>query len=120
MPHGTGVESALYVQRFIDNDERVREGLTLGTERGVPLMEAPRQQLDNLAEGHNHPPAPATTRPHWSPPVGGRGIALGERAVVHLPAARQGQGLLDAPLPRRERRRHALCREPLKITPGSR
>ncbi|QMU79592.1 23S rRNA (guanosine(2251)-2'-O)-methyltransferase RlmB [Streptacidiphilus sp. PB12-B1b] len=46
--------SALYVQQFIDNDERVREALTLATERGVPLMEAPRQQLDNLAEGHNH------------------------------------------------------------------
>lgn len=46
--------SALYVQQFIDNDERVREALALATERGVPLMEAPRQQLDNLAEGHNH------------------------------------------------------------------
>jgi 23S rRNA (guanosine2251-2'-O)-methyltransferase len=46
--------SALYVQQFIDNDERVREALQLATERGVPLMEAPRQQLDNLAEGHNH------------------------------------------------------------------
>ena len=46
--------SALYVQQFIDNDERVREALTLANERGVPLMEAPRQQLDNLAEGHNH------------------------------------------------------------------
>jgi len=46
--------SALYVQQFIDNDERVREALTLATERGVPLMEAPRPQLDNLAEGHNH------------------------------------------------------------------
>ena len=46
--------SALYVQQFIDNDERVREALTLANERGVPLMEAPRMQLDNLAEGHNH------------------------------------------------------------------
>ena len=46
--------SALYVQQFIDNDERVREALALATQRGVPLMEAPRQQLDNLAEGHNH------------------------------------------------------------------
>ena len=46
--------SALYVQQFIDNDERVREALTLANERGVPLMEAPRMQLDNLAEGHTH------------------------------------------------------------------
>jgi 23S rRNA (guanosine2251-2'-O)-methyltransferase len=46
--------SALYVQQFIDNDERVREALSLANERGVPLMEAPRMQLDNLAEGHNH------------------------------------------------------------------
>ncbi|WP_042413014.1 23S rRNA (guanosine(2251)-2'-O)-methyltransferase RlmB [Streptacidiphilus anmyonensis] len=46
--------SALYVQQFIDNDDRVRDALSLATERGVPLMEAPRPQLDNLAEGHNH------------------------------------------------------------------
>ncbi|WP_042372414.1 23S rRNA (guanosine(2251)-2'-O)-methyltransferase RlmB [Streptacidiphilus neutrinimicus] len=46
--------SALYVQQFIDNDDRVRDALALATERGVPLLEAPRPQLDNLAEGHNH------------------------------------------------------------------
>lgn len=46
--------SALYVLQFIDNDDRVREVLRLATERGVPLQEAPRVQLDNLAEGHNH------------------------------------------------------------------
>jgi 23S rRNA (guanosine2251-2'-O)-methyltransferase len=46
--------SALYVLQFIDNDERVREALQLATDRGVPLMEAPRPQLDTLTNGLNH------------------------------------------------------------------
>ncbi len=34
--------STLYVQQFIDNDERVREALQLAAERGgINLMEAP-------------------------------------------------------------------------------
>ena len=33
--------TALYVQQFIDNDDRVREALRLATDRGVPLLEAP-------------------------------------------------------------------------------
>jgi len=46
--------SALYVLQFIDNDERVREALQLATDRGVPLMEAPRPQLDQMTGGLNH------------------------------------------------------------------
>jgi 23S rRNA (guanosine2251-2'-O)-methyltransferase len=46
--------SAVYVQQFIDNDDRVREALRLATERGVPLMEAARPELDRLAAGLNH------------------------------------------------------------------
>lgn len=46
--------TALYVLQFIDTDERVREALQAATERGVPLMEAPRVQLDNMTGGMNH------------------------------------------------------------------
>ncbi|MEV6106107.1 23S rRNA (guanosine(2251)-2'-O)-methyltransferase RlmB [Streptomyces sp. NPDC051940] len=45
----------LYVQQFIDNDERVRAALQLATERGdIHLMEAPRPELDRLTGGLNH------------------------------------------------------------------
>ncbi|MFD3458001.1 23S rRNA (guanosine(2251)-2'-O)-methyltransferase RlmB [Streptomyces sp. NPDC058691] len=46
--------TAVYVQQFIDNDERVREAVKLATERGVPLMEAPRPELDRITNGLNH------------------------------------------------------------------
>ncbi|GAA2430932.1 23S rRNA (guanosine(2251)-2'-O)-methyltransferase RlmB [Streptomyces glaucus] len=47
--------STLYVQQFIDNDERVREALQLATERGgINLMEAPRPELDRMTGGLNH------------------------------------------------------------------
>lgn len=45
----------LYVQQFIDNDERVREALQLVADRGgVHLMEAPRPELDRMTNGLNH------------------------------------------------------------------
>ena len=47
--------STLYVQQFIDNDERVREALQLATDRGnINLMEAPRPELDRMTNGLNH------------------------------------------------------------------
>jgi 23S rRNA (guanosine2251-2'-O)-methyltransferase len=46
--------TAVYVQQFIDNDDRVREALKLATDRGVPLMEAARPELDRLTAGLNH------------------------------------------------------------------
>ncbi|QKW08259.1 23S rRNA (guanosine(2251)-2'-O)-methyltransferase RlmB [Streptomyces sp. NA04227] len=47
--------NALYVQQFIDNDERVREALQLAGERGgVHLMEAPRPELDRMTNNLNH------------------------------------------------------------------
>ncbi|MET9894538.1 23S rRNA (guanosine(2251)-2'-O)-methyltransferase RlmB [Streptomyces sp. NPDC006465] len=45
----------LFVQQFIDNDERVREALQLVGERGgIHLMEAPRPELDRMTNGLNH------------------------------------------------------------------
>ncbi|OEV05006.1 23S rRNA (guanosine(2251)-2'-O)-methyltransferase RlmB [Streptomyces oceani] len=47
--------STLYVQQFIDNDDRVRESLRLTSERGgIHLMEAPRPELDRMTSGLNH------------------------------------------------------------------
>ncbi|MEW2397797.1 23S rRNA (guanosine(2251)-2'-O)-methyltransferase RlmB [Streptomyces sp. NPDC046862] len=47
--------STLYVQQFIDNDERVREALQFAAERGgINLMEAPRPELDRMTNGLNH------------------------------------------------------------------
>ncbi|MFE0188766.1 23S rRNA (guanosine(2251)-2'-O)-methyltransferase RlmB [Streptomyces sp. NPDC059008] len=46
--------TTLYVQQFIDTDERVREALQLATERGLHLMEAPRPELDRMTNGLNH------------------------------------------------------------------
>ncbi|WP_438292558.1 23S rRNA (guanosine(2251)-2'-O)-methyltransferase RlmB [Streptomyces sp. HUAS TT7] len=47
--------TTLYVQQYIDNDERVREALQLAGERGnINLMEAPRAELDRMTNGLNH------------------------------------------------------------------
>ncbi|MFD9813686.1 23S rRNA (guanosine(2251)-2'-O)-methyltransferase RlmB [Streptomyces sp. NPDC059080] len=47
--------TTLYVQQFIDSDERVREALQLATQRGdIHLMEAPRPELDRMTNGLNH------------------------------------------------------------------
>ncbi|MFD6128911.1 23S rRNA (guanosine(2251)-2'-O)-methyltransferase RlmB [Streptomyces diastaticus] len=47
--------STLYVQQFIDNDERVRDALALAAKRGgIHLMEAPRPELDRMTNGLNH------------------------------------------------------------------
>ncbi|MEV7182834.1 23S rRNA (guanosine(2251)-2'-O)-methyltransferase RlmB [Kitasatospora sp. NPDC093102] len=46
--------NALYVQQFIDTDDRVREAFQAANDRGIPLMEAPRAQLDQMTGGLNH------------------------------------------------------------------
>jgi 23S rRNA (guanosine2251-2'-O)-methyltransferase len=46
--------TALYVAERIDSDERVRESLKLASQAGIPLMEAPRTELDRLAGGAHH------------------------------------------------------------------
>lgn len=46
--------NALYVMQFIDTDDRVRDAYQAANERGIPLMEAPRAQLDQMTGGLNH------------------------------------------------------------------
>lgn len=45
---------ALYVASKIDVDDRVREALKIATDKGLPLLEAPRGELDRLTDGGPH------------------------------------------------------------------
>ncbi|MCH6161062.1 23S rRNA (guanosine(2251)-2'-O)-methyltransferase RlmB [Streptomyces marispadix] len=47
--------TTLYVQQFIDNDDRVREAVRLAGEYGdIHLMEAPKPELDRMTRGLHH------------------------------------------------------------------
>lgn len=47
--------NTLFVQQFIDSDDRVREGLKIAADRGgIHLMEAPKAELDRMTNGLNH------------------------------------------------------------------
>jgi 23S rRNA (guanosine2251-2'-O)-methyltransferase len=45
---------ALYVAQYIDSDDRVRESMKLAMAQGVPLLEAPRHELDRMSGGTLH------------------------------------------------------------------
>jgi 23S rRNA (guanosine2251-2'-O)-methyltransferase len=45
---------ALYVAEHIDSDDRVREVLTIAAARHLPLLEAPRTELDRITGGALH------------------------------------------------------------------
>jgi 23S rRNA (guanosine2251-2'-O)-methyltransferase len=44
----------LYVGAKIDSDDRVRESITLATDAGIAVLEAPRGELDRLTDGATH------------------------------------------------------------------
>jgi 23S rRNA (guanosine2251-2'-O)-methyltransferase len=44
----------MYVAGRIDSDDRVREALKIATERGIPILETPRGELDRLTDGAIH------------------------------------------------------------------
>lgn len=46
--------STLYLAARIETDDRVREILKLATTRGLPILEAPRGELDRLTDGAIH------------------------------------------------------------------
>ncbi|QQR99599.1 MAG: 23S rRNA (guanosine(2251)-2'-O)-methyltransferase RlmB [Austwickia sp.] len=46
--------STMYVGSRIDSDDRVREALKLAHEQGLPVLEAPRTELDRLTDGGVH------------------------------------------------------------------
>ncbi|MFZ2515890.1 MAG: 23S rRNA (guanosine(2251)-2'-O)-methyltransferase RlmB, partial [Candidatus Lutibacillus vidarii] len=46
--------TTLYVATRIDTDDRVRETLKLASSRGLPILEAPRAEIDRLTDGAVH------------------------------------------------------------------
>jgi 23S rRNA (guanosine2251-2'-O)-methyltransferase len=46
--------STMYVAGRIDADDRVREALKTATERGIPVLDTPRGELDRLTDGAVH------------------------------------------------------------------
>ncbi len=44
----------LYIAAQIDIDDRVRESITLATQRALPILEVSRQQVDRLTDGAIH------------------------------------------------------------------
>ncbi|MGD9954614.1 MAG: 23S rRNA (guanosine(2251)-2'-O)-methyltransferase RlmB [Candidatus Nanopelagicales bacterium] len=45
---------ALYVQQFLESDDRVREAFSLAAELHLPMLEAQRSQLDKMTSGAVH------------------------------------------------------------------
>jgi 23S rRNA (guanosine2251-2'-O)-methyltransferase len=46
--------TALYVAERIDADDRVREAIKIAADRGLPLLESPRTELDRITSGAVH------------------------------------------------------------------
>jgi len=46
--------SALYVQQYIEGDDRLKEIIQLGNELGLPFLESPRGELDRMTDGAVH------------------------------------------------------------------
>ncbi|MGL4743826.1 MAG: 23S rRNA (guanosine(2251)-2'-O)-methyltransferase RlmB [Dermatophilaceae bacterium] len=46
--------TTMYVAGRIDADDRVREAVATATERGIPVLETPRGELDRLTDGAVH------------------------------------------------------------------
>ena len=46
--------STMFIATRIDSDDRVKEALRLATDRGLPILETPRPELDRLTDGSVH------------------------------------------------------------------
>ncbi len=46
--------TTMYVAGRLESDDRVREALKTATERGIPILETPRGELDRLTDGAVH------------------------------------------------------------------
>lgn len=46
--------STLFVAGRIESDDRVREALTIAADRGLPVLETPRTELDRITDGAAH------------------------------------------------------------------
>lgn len=53
----------LYIASHINKDDRVREILTIATKKGLPILEADRYEIDDLAYGKAHQGVILATKP---------------------------------------------------------
>jgi 23S rRNA (guanosine2251-2'-O)-methyltransferase len=44
----------MYVAGRVESDDRVREAVKIATQRGIPILETPRGELDRLSDGSVH------------------------------------------------------------------
>jgi 23S rRNA (guanosine2251-2'-O)-methyltransferase len=46
--------TTMYVAGRVESDDRVREAVKIATQRGIPILETPRGELDRLSDGSVH------------------------------------------------------------------
>jgi 23S rRNA (guanosine2251-2'-O)-methyltransferase len=69
--------TALYVQQYVDTDDRVREALTTAADQGMPLLEVTRNELDRMSGGASHQGLLLTVPPYdYLDPADLLGIAM--------------------------------------------
>ncbi len=76
---------ALYVQQFLESDDRVREAFTLAAELHVPMLEATRAELDKKTAGSVHQGLVLEVPPYEYCEAGDlldRAAAAGEPALI--------------------------------------
>ncbi len=56
--------NAVYIQQYIDTDDRLKEIIELANERGLPLRESPRGELDRMTDGAVHQGVAARIPPY--------------------------------------------------------
>lgn len=56
--------NAVYIQQYIDTDDRLKEIIDIANERGVVLLESPRGELDRMTDGAVHQGVAARIPPY--------------------------------------------------------
>lgn len=56
--------NAVYVQQYVEADDRVREIIELASQRGIALLESPRGELDRMTDGAVHQGVAARIPPY--------------------------------------------------------
>jgi 23S rRNA (guanosine2251-2'-O)-methyltransferase len=56
--------NAVYIQQYIDADDRVKEIIEIATDRGIALLESPRGELDRNTDGAVHQGVAARVPPY--------------------------------------------------------
>ena len=77
--------SALYVQQYVDTDDRVREAVQMAADAGMPLLEVPRIELDRMSAGGVHQGLVLTVPPYdYADPADllGSAIASGSAPLI--------------------------------------